>query len=122
MHARDGAARLRVEQVIEGDNVTALEPDLVAVPTPGHTRGHTVLLYQDRFLFTGDHLAWSPEEHTLQAFRDFCWYSWQEQTRSMERLLDYRFEWVLPGHGRIGHDTAQRMREHLRGLVASMKI
>lgn len=29
-----------------------------------------------------------------------CWYSWEEQTRSMERLLAYDFEWVLPGHGR----------------------
>ena len=24
----------------------------------------------------------------------------------MEKLLAYRFEWVLPGHGRIGHADA----------------
>jgi len=40
--------------------------------------------------------GWSPDEQTLTAFRDVCWYSWPEQTRSMERLLGYRFEWVLP--------------------------
>ena len=26
----------------------------------------------------------------------------------MERLLDYRFEWVLPGHGRIHHAARRR--------------
>ena len=39
----------------------------------------------------------------------------------MGRLADYRFEWVLPGHGRIHRDTAERMRDHLRGCVEWMK-
>jgi hypothetical protein len=39
----------------------------------------------------------------------------------MERLLDYRFEWVLPGHGRIGYGSADEMHEHLRKCVAWMK-
>jgi glyoxylase-like metal-dependent hydrolase (beta-lactamase superfamily II)/ferredoxin len=121
MHANDGASRLGIEFVIEGDEPVALASDLLVIPTPGHTPGHMVLLYRDRFLFTGDHLAWSPEAQTLEAYRDYCWHSWQEQTRSMERLLDYRFEWVLPGHGRIGHDSAERMHEHLSSLVAAMK-
>ncbi len=115
------ALRLGIEQVIVGDEPVALAPDLLAVPTPGHTPGHMVLLYRNRFLFTGDHLAWSLEEQTLEAYRDYCWYSWPEQTRSMEQLLDYRFEWVLPGHGRIGHDDAERMHQHLARLVVSMK-
>ncbi len=98
-----------------------LDATLTAIPTPGHTRGHMVLLHRDKFLFTGDHLAWSPTRGTLTAFRSVCWYSWPEQTRSMERLLDYRFEWVLPGHGRIHHDSRAGMREHLRGCVEWMK-
>jgi glyoxylase-like metal-dependent hydrolase (beta-lactamase superfamily II)/ferredoxin len=122
MHARDGAAHLAVEQVIEGDDAVIVSSDLVAVPTPGHTRGHMVLLYRKQFLFTGDHLAWSPEKQTLEAYRDFCWYSWREQTSSMERLLGYRFEWVLPGHGRIGHTSDERMLEHLVRLIASMNL
>src|SRR3984893_10442384 len=76
-----------------------LAEDWLAIPTPGHTRGHAVLLYRGKFLFTGDHLAWSRRRGGLIAFRDACWYSWKEQTRSMERLLDYSFQWVLPGHG-----------------------
>jgi glyoxylase-like metal-dependent hydrolase (beta-lactamase superfamily II)/ferredoxin len=122
MHAREGAAALRIEQVIDDDEVFQLAPDLQAIPTPGHTRGHMVLLYRDCFLFTGDHLAWSPEQQTLEAFCGYCWYSWPEQTRSMQRLLNHSFEWVLPGHGRIGHDTAERMHSHLENLVASMRL
>jgi glyoxylase-like metal-dependent hydrolase (beta-lactamase superfamily II) len=80
-----------------------------------------VLLCRDKILFTGDHLAWDPEEQTLTAFREACWYSWPEQTQSMERLLAYRFEWVLPGHGRIGHGTAEEMHRHLERCVEWMK-
>jgi glyoxylase-like metal-dependent hydrolase (beta-lactamase superfamily II)/ferredoxin len=121
MHARDGASRLGVERVIEGDVEVRLDRDLVVLPVPGHTRGHIVLLYRNKFLFTGDHLAWSPSRETLTAFRTACWYSWTEQTRSMERLLDYSFEWVLPGHGRIHHDTAAGMHAHLLRCVEWMK-
>ena len=77
--------------------------DLLAIPTPGHTRGHVVYLYRRKYLFTGDHLAWSPNRQTLTAFRSVAWYSWPEQIRSMEKLLAYEFEWVLPGHGDIHH-------------------
>jgi glyoxylase-like metal-dependent hydrolase (beta-lactamase superfamily II) len=121
MHADDGAACHGVERVLEGEDARRLDRDLVAVPTPGHTRGHAVLLYRDKYLFTGDHLAWSPVRNTLTAFRTTCWYSWPAQTRSMRRLLDYRFEWVLPGHGRIHHDTPERMRAELERCVGWME-
>jgi glyoxylase-like metal-dependent hydrolase (beta-lactamase superfamily II)/ferredoxin len=121
MHAAEGAARLGVEQVLDGEESVRLDADLVVVPTPGHTRGHCVLLYRDRYLFTGDHLAWSPQRQTLTAFRDVCWHSWGQQTRSMERLLDYCFEWVLPGHGRIHRDTPEAMRGHLLVCLEWMK-
>jgi glyoxylase-like metal-dependent hydrolase (beta-lactamase superfamily II)/ferredoxin len=121
MHHGDGAARMGIEQVITGDAPIQLDDDLTLIPTPGHTRGHQVLLYKDKALFTGDHLAWSPERETLTAHRNYCWDSWAAQTRSMERLLEYRFEWVLPGHGRIGHASAERMHRHLQDCVAWMK-
>lgn len=121
MHAADGAARLAVEQVINSNNEIRLDDDLIAIPTPGHTRGHVVLLYQNKFLFTGDHLAWSPARNTLTAFRSVAWYSWPEQIRSMEKLLPYRFEWVLPGHGDMHHDSAEAMHQHLERCVEWMK-
>lgn len=121
MHAADGASRRGMEQVIEGEEEVRLDDDLVAIPVPGHTRGSLVLLYKNRFLFTGDHLAWSPNRETLTAFRSVAWYSWPEQTRSMEKLLRYDFEWVLPGHGRIHHATREEMRTHLERCIEWMK-
>jgi glyoxylase-like metal-dependent hydrolase (beta-lactamase superfamily II)/ferredoxin len=121
MHADDRAARYGVERIVEGFDEVMLDEDLRIIPTPGHTRGHMILLYKNRYLFTGDHLAWSPARHTLTAFRSACWYSWPEQTRSMQRLLEHSFEWVLPGHGRIHRDSAAGMREHLRRCVEWMK-
>jgi glyoxylase-like metal-dependent hydrolase (beta-lactamase superfamily II)/ferredoxin len=121
MHEAEGASRFGVERVLAGQAATLLDPDLLSIPTPGHTRGHQVLLYRDRVLFTGDHLAWSPRRHTLTAFRDACWYSWSEQIVSMKKLRAHTFSSVLPGHGRIHHDTPEAMREHLERCIAWMQ-
>jgi glyoxylase-like metal-dependent hydrolase (beta-lactamase superfamily II) len=121
MHAADGAARYTVERIIAGEDAVRLDDDLTIIPTPGHTRGHMLLLYKNRFLFTGDHLAWSPAKETLTAFRSVAWYSWAEQTRSMMKLRDYQFEWVLPGHGRIHHAAPHEMRAHLERCIEWMK-
>ncbi len=111
-----------VERPLRDQAPVRLDDDLLAIPVPGHTRGHTVLLYRETYLFTGDHLAWSPERQQLQAFRDVCWYSWKEQIRSMERLLDHRFEWVLPGHGwRYHAPSAAAMRSELERCLAWMR-
>jgi len=128
--------RFRCERVLHRDDVHSrtasieLQPagidpiilgnDIVMIPTPGHTKGHAVFLYRDRYLFTGDHLAWSERRGHLYAFRSACWYSWSEQIRSMERLLDYRFEWVLPGHGRPVHLDAAAMRASLERCISWM--
>lgn len=121
MHKDDGAVRLGAEHVIENGQVVFLDDELTVIPVPGHTRGSQVLLYQNRYLFTGDHLAWSPIRNSLTAFRNACWYSWAEQTRSMEKLLDYEFEWVLPGHGRIINLPKEEMRRSLKTCVEWMK-
>jgi len=111
-----------VELALTGREPVRLADDLIAIPTPGHTRGHAVLLYREKFLFTGDHLAWSRKRNGLVAFRDACWYSWKEQIASMESLLDFSFEWVLPGHGEW-HKAAspEEMRRELARCVAWMK-
>ena len=125
MHADDiGPGTRDVERQLAGSEPVSLAPDLLAIPTPGHTRGHAVLLYRDKFLFTGDHLAWSHRRGHLVAFRDANWYSWPATIRSMERLLDskYRFEWVLPGHGAwYRAESADAMRRELEKCVAWMK-
>ncbi len=121
MHADDGAARIGVEQIVTGTDAIQLDDDLTIIPVPGHTRGHVVFLYRNKFLFTGDHLAWSPQRQTLTAFRNVAWYSWARQTESMAKLASYDFEWVLPGHGSLHHDTKQNMRYHLQSCISWMK-
>jgi glyoxylase-like metal-dependent hydrolase (beta-lactamase superfamily II)/ferredoxin len=121
MHAADAPLRLGIERRIEGSGDVSLAPDLRAIPVPGHTRGSMALLYKEKFLFTGDHL-WGEDDGSLGASRSVCWYSWTEQIQSMERLLDYSFEWVLPGHGAPLHAGSSRaMRGKLEALVARMR-
>lgn len=99
IHQADLSAQPEAEWVLEGNDPITVGPDIVLIPTPGHTEGHVCLLYQNRYLFTGDHLCWSRETQALYAFRRHCWHSWQAQIDSMSRLMTYEFEWILPGHG-----------------------
>jgi glyoxylase-like metal-dependent hydrolase (beta-lactamase superfamily II) len=122
LHARDVTRRTRdVERQIDGDAPVALAEDLLVIPVPGHTAGSAALLYGERVLFTGDHL-WGDAQGRLGAGRSVCWYNWGEQTRSMQRLLAHRFEWVLPGHGRPWRAAdPKEARQALVDLVAEMR-
>jgi glyoxylase-like metal-dependent hydrolase (beta-lactamase superfamily II) len=110
-----------VEIQLSGSEPVQLAPDLLIIPVPGHTKGHTVLLHNHKFLFTGDHLAWSVELNQLYAFRRACWYSWTEQLKSMRKLADYSFEWVLPGHGRRHHASPEMMHEQMQQCLNWME-
>jgi glyoxylase-like metal-dependent hydrolase (beta-lactamase superfamily II)/ferredoxin len=123
MHAEDVAADTRdVERRIEGTDPVALADDLLLIPVPGHTRGSVALLFRNRVLFTGDHLMGTEDGARLYASRSVCWYSWPEQVRSMERLLEFEFEWVLPGHGaRFRAPSPAAMRQEIERVVRAMK-
>ena len=121
IHEGDHRAIRDAEHLLKGEGPFSMDEDLLVIPVPGHTRGSCCLLYRDKYLFTGDHLAFSPRRGHLYAFRDACWYSWKEQIRSMERLLEYSFEWVLPGHGRRVHLPANEMKKNLERCIAWMK-
>ena len=56
IHRDELSSQPGAEVVLDGAGPWVLAPGFLAIPTPGHTRGHTVLLYRDYFLFTGDHL------------------------------------------------------------------
>jgi glyoxylase-like metal-dependent hydrolase (beta-lactamase superfamily II)/ferredoxin len=99
IHRLELSSQPDAERVLKGFEPIELAPGFLAIPTPGHTRGHCVLLAEGRFLFTGDHIWWSRNRGRLTASRDVCWYSWREQVASVNRLAEYSFEWVLPGHG-----------------------
>lgn len=110
-----------VEIQLTGSNPYQLATDLLIIPVPGHTKGHTVLLYKNKFLFSGDHLAWDEELNQLIAFHNVCWYSWAEQIKSMRQLTDYSFEWVLPGHGRRHHADSKTMHNQMLQCLAWME-
>ncbi len=121
IHRDELSSQPGADIVLDGSGPWELAPGFLAVPTPGHTKGHCVLLFQERFLFTGDHLAWDRDGRRLSASEDYCWYSWPRQTESMRRLADYRFEWVLPGHGQKVHLPAEAMREQILSLAETMR-
>ncbi len=128
IHQHELLAQPDAEIVIEGLDPVELRcveaglsrEEFLVIPTPGHTRGHCVLLYQNRFLFTGDHLAWDRDSKQLDAYPDVCWYSWPDQTKSMAKLQDFVFEWVLPSHGQRVKLPSNRMQQELATLVKRM--
>ncbi len=120
IHKADRGAAPFADNILEGRDPIGLNDDLLAIPVPGHTEGSVVYLWDYRGLFTGDSLSWSFADNDLNAFRDFCWYSWDEQRRSLAQLLDYRFEWVFAGHGGSGHLPVAEMRKRLSALIERM--
>lgn len=121
IHALERSAQPDAEHFIEGFEDVQWDDEMKIIVVPGHTRGSMVLLYQGRFLFTGDHLAWDRHREELEAFDDFCWYSWEEQGLSMERLAAETFEWVLPGHGERVKLPPVDMQKAMQRLVSEMK-
>jgi len=121
IHRKELAAQPLAEKILDGFEPVQLAPGFLAIPGPGHTRGHMCLLVENRFLFSGDHLWWSRAYQSLNAGRDVCWYSWQEQTRSVAALAAYSFEWVLPGHGERVKQPPEVMRQQILKLAVRMR-
>jgi glyoxylase-like metal-dependent hydrolase (beta-lactamase superfamily II) len=121
IHRQELSSQPAAEVVLDGDGPWELAPGFLAIATPGHTRGHCVLLVRERFLFTGDHLDWDRDARRLSASEDYCWYSWPRQTESMARLADYQFEWVLPGHGQRVRLAREEMRKQMNAPVERMR-
>ncbi len=123
IHAADATGSLRdAEKVVRGLERVELDEDISLLPVPGHTRGSMCLLYKNRFLFTGDHLAYSESRGHLYAFHDACWFSWQEQKKSMRNLAAWRFQWVLPGHGRRLYAEGEEMRRQMEKCLQDMDL
>jgi glyoxylase-like metal-dependent hydrolase (beta-lactamase superfamily II) len=120
IHEEDCSAAPYATHLLRGAAATDLGGGLIGIPVPGHTRGSVVYLWQSTYLFSGDSLAWDRDEKDLTAFRDACWYSWDELKRSLARLAEYSFEWVLSGHGHSVHRPEIELRARLEGLIGRM--
>lgn len=122
MHRRDLRASTRnVERVLDGDDDHVLAEDLRVIPTPGHTRGSACLLFRREVLFSGDHVAFSRSLGHVYAFSGACWYDWNTQIASMERLAGHRFEHILPGHGAPCSFPFAEMQRQMQQCVGWMR-
>jgi glyoxylase-like metal-dependent hydrolase (beta-lactamase superfamily II)/ferredoxin len=100
IHRLEAHAQQDAEIILDGQADHCIEEARILF-TPGHTRGHCVLLWDDRYLFTGDHFAWLPGVGRFGSFRDACWHSWEQQIDSVNKLKACeQVEWIFPGHGR----------------------
>lgn len=116
IHQADREAAPTAERVIGGEETVHVGSEFQIIPVPGHTAGSMTLLYRERFLFSGDHLWWDPHSKSLEAPTRLVWRRWT-LIESIRKLLDYRFEWVLAGHGDRVHFSSADMRAHLHALV-----
>ena len=121
IHRGDVKAVPDAERIVEGLDAVPLAPDVLAIPVPGHTPGSMALLYNNRFLFTGDHLWWDAAQQRLGAPQRLVWRK-RVLVDSIQKLLAYRFEWVLPGHGDRIRLTSDEMKRQLQGLVERRQI
>ena len=116
IHRADLEAAPDSEWVIEGGDSRQVMPHFLIIPVPGHTAGSMALLYKNTFLFTGDHLWWDSVQKRLGAPTQLVWRK-HVLVDSIQKLLDYRFEWVLAGHGDRTRLPAEEMHAQLRALV-----
>lgn len=115
IHREDLQAMPDAEEVIEQRTPHLFDPAWRIIPVPGHTAGSMCLLHRDRFLFTGDHLWWDPERQRLDSPRQLVWNA-EALRHSIAILAEYRFEWVLAGHGGRIHLPHGTMQAALRDL------
>jgi glyoxylase-like metal-dependent hydrolase (beta-lactamase superfamily II)/ferredoxin len=122
LHADDMRAHMRgVEIMLDGSDPIAFDDEVTFIPVPGHTRGSVCLNFRETYLFSGDHVSWSPRLKQIYAFRGVCWYDWRTLVRSMERLARHRFEWILPGHGYRCHFPDGRMDAEMARCLAWLR-
>jgi glyoxylase-like metal-dependent hydrolase (beta-lactamase superfamily II) len=79
------------------------------------TAGSVSLLYNNRFLFSGDHLWWDREFQQIGTPERLVWDN-AKLEESVRALLNYSFEWVLPGHGERLHLHRRDMKDVVEKL------
>lgn len=121
IHKDDAQKTSHYENFFEAEDIQEVFPGMLMIPVPGHTKGSVCYLYQEKYLFTGDHLAFSKKFNHLYAFKTACWYDFSKQIKSMERLLNYNFEFVLPGHGAPFKSSVDEMKKQLEVCIEWMK-
>ena len=101
---------LNLSLLREGDQIQIGSYNLRCVETPGHTRGHMCLYEpQAKIFFSGDHILnditpnislWSENDDPLRQY-----------LKSLDKIIPYDIEWVLPGHRTVFRNHRHRIEE-----------
>ncbi len=122
IHKLDAHSSKEAEIVLSSDEDRIIDQGKI-IFTPEHTKGHQVLLWDDKYLFTGDHFAWLNRRNRFGSFRDACWHSWEEQIKSVEKLRSLtEVQWVFPGHGHRKQVADNTFVEIIDDAVVWMKL
>ncbi len=121
IHDADKDAMPECEWIVEGDAIVQVAQDFQIIPVPGHTAGSQALLYQKKYLFSGDHLWWESDKERLGMPSRLVWNA-PQLLQSTQRLLDFSFEWILPGHGDRIHLSSTHMQRELKKLLEKRQV
>lgn len=120
IHKRDSDVQKDAEVILEGEQAHRIELGKIHF-APGHTRGHLVLLWDAKYLCTGDHFAWISNLNRFGSFRNACWYSWERQIESVQKMEVFQdVEWTFPGHGKWGRIDKRQFPEIIKKPVQWM--
>jgi glyoxylase-like metal-dependent hydrolase (beta-lactamase superfamily II) len=112
IHENDREASPEATDILTGYDITEPIPGVKVIPIPGHTIGSVAYLIDER-MFVGDSLNWLIDEKKLWTNPLRCWDDWDMQRRSLRRLQDFRFDFVLAGHGGSVGLPPERMQAEL---------
>ncbi|MDP6100779.1 MAG: MBL fold metallo-hydrolase [Dehalococcoidia bacterium] len=120
IHRDDAAEAGDIAEALEhGQVISTGNTDLEVVHTPGHTPGHMCLLLRPQgFLFSGDHVLGLGTTVITPPRGDMGRYM-----ASLENLLTYPFQSILPGHGPMvqdGHSKVAELLQHRREREAQV--
>lgn len=112
IHENDRSASPEATDILTGYEISEPIPGVTVIPIPGHTIGSVAFLIDGK-LFVGDSLNWEIEQKKLWTNPLRCWDDWDMQRRSLRRLQDFSFNWVLAGHGGSIGLPPERMQQEL---------
>ena len=101
------------EQHTDGEAINFGDVSIDVIHTPGHASNHLCFLFTEaRMLFTGDHIMQGSTVVINPPDGDMSDYF-----SSLNKLYDYQFDWIAPGHGFLmdnPHEAIDRLLVHRR--------
>ena len=107
------------EQPTHGEVMQFGDVRIDVIHTPGHASNHLCFLFVEaRMLFTGDHIMQGSTVVINPPDGDMSDYF-----SSLNKLYDYQFDWIAPGHGFLmdnPHEVIDRLLVHRRKREAKV--